>query len=79
VAEARCSRRKTQLSDLVKRAPVALIVALKPVKERVFDLFHDPISIYLPTSTNIQNNLPLLSTDPRFDVFGVRRLKKPRR
>jgi PIN domain nuclease of toxin-antitoxin system len=27
----------------------------------------------------IQNNLPLLSTDPRLDVFGVRRLKKPRR
>jgi PIN domain nuclease of toxin-antitoxin system len=26
----------------------------------------------------IQNNLPLLSTDPRLDVFGVRRLKKPR-
>jgi antitoxin (DNA-binding transcriptional repressor) of toxin-antitoxin stability system len=48
---------KTQLSDLVKRAqrgekivltrgrkrtPVAEIVALKPVKERVFDLFHHP-------------------------------------
>jgi PIN domain nuclease of toxin-antitoxin system len=27
----------------------------------------------------IQNNLPLLSTDPRLDVLGVRRLKKPRR
>ena len=27
----------------------------------------------------IQNNLPVLSTDPRLDVFGVRRLKKPRR
>jgi len=27
----------------------------------------------------IQNNLPLLSTDPKLDVFGVRRLKKPRR
>ncbi|MGH9583727.1 MAG: type II toxin-antitoxin system VapC family toxin [Bryobacteraceae bacterium] len=26
----------------------------------------------------IQNNLPILSTDPRLDVFGVRRLKKPR-
>lgn len=48
---------KTQLSELVKRAqrgerivlttgrkkmPVAEIVALKPVKERVFDLFHQP-------------------------------------
>ena len=27
----------------------------------------------------IQNNLPLLSTDTKFDAFGVRRLKKPKR
>lgn len=27
----------------------------------------------------IQNNLPLLSTDPKLDAFGVRRLKKPKR
>lgn len=27
----------------------------------------------------IQNNLPVLSTDPRLEFFGVRRLKKPRR
>jgi PIN domain nuclease of toxin-antitoxin system len=27
----------------------------------------------------IQNNLPVLSTDPKLDVFGVRRLSKPRR
>ena len=27
----------------------------------------------------IQNNLALLSTDPKLDVFGVRRLKKPKR
>jgi PIN domain nuclease of toxin-antitoxin system len=27
----------------------------------------------------IQNNLPVLSTDPKLDVFGVRRLKKPKR
>lgn len=48
---------KTQLSELVnqaqrgekvilttrrKKTPVAMIVALKPVKERVFDLFHHP-------------------------------------
>jgi len=48
---------KTQLSGLVKRAqrgekvilttgrkktPVAMIVALKPAKERIFDLFHHP-------------------------------------
>jgi PIN domain nuclease of toxin-antitoxin system len=24
----------------------------------------------------IQNNLPILSTDPKLDAFGVRRLKK---
>jgi PIN domain nuclease of toxin-antitoxin system len=27
----------------------------------------------------IQNNLPVLSTDPKLDAFGVRRLQKPRR
>src|ERR1700743_2252370 len=27
----------------------------------------------------IQNNLPILSTDPKLDVFGVRRLKKSTR
>ena len=26
----------------------------------------------------IQNNLPILSTDPKLDAFGVRRLKKPK-
>jgi antitoxin (DNA-binding transcriptional repressor) of toxin-antitoxin stability system len=57
VIEATMFEAKTQLSDLVKRAqrgekivltrgrkrtPVAEIVALKPVKERVFDLFQNP-------------------------------------
>jgi len=27
----------------------------------------------------MENGLPLLSADPRLDVFDVRRLKKPRR
>lgn len=27
----------------------------------------------------IQNNLAILSTDPKLDAFGVRRLKKPKR
>lgn len=55
--EATMFEAKTQLSELVKRAqrgekivlttgrkrtPVAEIVAMKPVKERVFDLFHHP-------------------------------------
>ena len=57
MVEASMFEAKTQLSELVKRAqrgekivlttgrkktPVAMIVALKPVKERVFDLFHSP-------------------------------------
>jgi antitoxin (DNA-binding transcriptional repressor) of toxin-antitoxin stability system len=57
MTEATMFEAKTQLSDLVKRAqrgekiiltkgrkktPVAMIVAVKPVKERVFDLFPHP-------------------------------------
>lgn len=57
MAEASMFEAKTQLSELVKRAqrgekvvlttgrkrtPVAMIVALKPAKERVFDLFPHP-------------------------------------
>jgi len=57
MVEASMFEAKTQLSELVKRAqrgekivlttgrnrtPVAEIVALKPVKERVFDLFPHP-------------------------------------
>ena len=57
MAEATMFEAKTQLSELVKRAkrgervilttgrkrtPVAMIVALKPARERVFDLFHHP-------------------------------------
>ena len=57
MTEATMFEAKTQLSELVKRAqrgekivlttgrkrtPVAMIVALKPLKERAFDLFHHP-------------------------------------
>jgi antitoxin (DNA-binding transcriptional repressor) of toxin-antitoxin stability system len=57
MTEATMFEAKTRLSELVKRAqrgekvilttgrkrtPVAMIVALKPVKERVFDLFPHP-------------------------------------
>lgn len=57
MSEATMFEAKTRLSELVKRAqrgervvlttgrkkiPVAMIVAMKPAKERVFDLFHDP-------------------------------------
>ncbi|MGB6192955.1 MAG: type II toxin-antitoxin system VapC family toxin [Terracidiphilus sp.] len=27
----------------------------------------------------IENDLPILSTDPKLDLFGIRRLKRPRR
>ena len=55
MAEATMFEAKTQLSELVKRAqrgekvvlttgrkktPVAEIIALKPLKERAFDMFH---------------------------------------
>jgi len=33
---------KVVLTTGRKKIPVAMIVALKPVKERAFDLFHDP-------------------------------------
>jgi prevent-host-death family protein len=57
MTEATMFEAKTRLSELVKRAqrgekvvlttgrkktPVAMIVPLKPVKERVFDLFYHP-------------------------------------
>jgi len=57
MAEATMFEAKTQLSELVKRAqrgekvvlttgrkktPVAEIIALKPLKERAFDMFHHP-------------------------------------
>ena len=57
MTEATMFEAKTRLSGLVKRAqrgekvvlttgrkkiPVAMIVALKPAKERAFDLFHHP-------------------------------------
>jgi antitoxin (DNA-binding transcriptional repressor) of toxin-antitoxin stability system len=57
MTEATMFEAKTHLSALVKRAqqgekivlttgrkktPVAMIVALKPMKARVFDLFHHP-------------------------------------
>jgi antitoxin (DNA-binding transcriptional repressor) of toxin-antitoxin stability system len=55
--EATMFEAKTKLSELVKRAqrgekivlttgrrktPVAMLVALKPIQERTFDLFHHP-------------------------------------
>jgi hypothetical protein len=42
VGEAGSTGRKVVLTTGWKKTPVAVIVALKPVKERAFDLFHHP-------------------------------------
>jgi len=44
-----------------------------------FDVAHaDPFDRMIAAQA-IQNNLPLLSIDSKLEVFGVRRLKKPKR
>lgn len=45
---------------------------------RFEDAHADPFDRMIAAQA-IQNNLPILSVDPKFDVFGVRRLRKPRR
>ena len=45
---------------------------------RFEDAHADPFDRMIAAQA-IQNNLPVLSTDPRLDAFGIRRLKKPRR
>lgn len=45
---------------------------------RFDDLHADPFDRMIAAQA-IQNNLALLSTDPKLDAFGVRRLKKPKR
>jgi PIN domain nuclease of toxin-antitoxin system len=45
---------------------------------RFEDLHADPFDRMIAAQA-IQNNLPVLSTDSRLEVFGVRRLKKTRR
>lgn len=45
---------------------------------RFEDAHADPFDRMIAAQA-IQNNLPLLSTDPKLDVFGIRRLKKPKR
>ena len=45
---------------------------------RFLDAHADPFDRMIAAQA-IQNNLPLLSRDPRLDAFGVRRIKKPRR
>jgi PIN domain nuclease of toxin-antitoxin system len=45
---------------------------------RFEDAHADPFDRMIAAQA-IQNNLPILSTDPKLDAFGVRRLKRPKR
>ncbi|HEV2135066.1 MAG TPA: type II toxin-antitoxin system VapC family toxin [Terracidiphilus sp.] len=72
-------------SDLIANIESRLGYALLPLEPESmmraarFEQPHaDPFDRMIAAQA-IQNNLPLLSTDPRLDAFGVRRLKKPRR
>ena len=72
-------------SDLITNIEKHLGYTLLPLEPEsmmraaCFDDSHaDPFDRMIAAQA-IQNNLPVLSTDPRLDVFGVRRVKKPRR
>ena len=72
-------------SDLIANIENRLgytLLALEPEAmmraARFEDLHADPFDRMIAAHA-IQNNLPLLSTDTKFDAFGVRRLKKPKR
>jgi PIN domain nuclease of toxin-antitoxin system len=72
-------------SDLVTNIETRLgytLLALEPesmMRAARFENPHaDPFDRMIAAQA-IQNNLPVLSRDPWLDVFGVRRLKKPRR
>lgn len=72
-------------SDLIRNIENGLgysLLALEPesmMRAARFPQPHaDPFDRMIAAQA-IQNNLPILSKDPKLDVFGVRRLKKPRR
>jgi PIN domain nuclease of toxin-antitoxin system len=72
-------------SDLIANIESRLGYTLLPLEPesmmraaRFEDAHADPFDRMIAAQA-IQNNLPLLSADPKLDVFGVRRLKKPRR
>lgn len=72
-------------SDLIRNIENGLgysLLALEPesmMRAARFPQSHaDPFDRMIAAQA-IQNNLPILSMDPKLDVFGVRRLKKPRR
>jgi PIN domain nuclease of toxin-antitoxin system len=70
-------------SDLVANIESRLGYTLLPLEPesmmraaRFEDPHADPFDRMIAAQA-IQNNLPLLSTDPKLDVFGVRRLRNP--
>ena len=72
-------------SDLITNIESRLGYTLLPlepesmVRAARFDDSHaDPFDRMIAAQA-IQNNLAVLSTDPKLDAFGVRRLKKPKR
>src|ERR1700728_4171926 len=72
-------------SDLIANIENRLGYTLLPLEPetmmraaRFEDPHADPFDRMIAAQA-IQNNLPLLSTDPKLDVFGIRRLKKPKR
>lgn len=72
-------------SDLVRNIEGRLGYTLLPLEPesimraaRFEDPHADPFDRMIAAQA-IQNNLPVLSRDSKLDVFGVRRLKKPRR
>ncbi len=72
-------------SDLIANIENRLGYAILPLEPesimraaRFEDTHADPFDRMIAAQA-IQNDLPVLSTDTKLDVFGIRRLKKPRR
>jgi PIN domain nuclease of toxin-antitoxin system len=72
-------------SDLIVNIEDRLGYVLLPLEPesmmraaRFEDAHADPFDRMIAAQA-IQNNLPILSTDPKLDAFGVRRLKRPKR
>ena len=72
-------------SDLIANIESRLGYTLLPLEPesmmraaRFEDPHADPFDRMIAAQA-IQNNLPVLSVDPKLDAFGVRRLKKPKR
>lgn len=71
--------------DLIANIEDRLVFRILPLEPetmlraaRFEDIHADPFDRMIAAQA-IQSNLPILSTDPKLDAFGVRRLKKPLR